>query len=123
MVAGDEGDPWHRRTRERRRQRERRWTAGSSGGCGPCLPTWRSGTGSPAAVVRVRVGHAAPTLDELREHCRDLGLARPKWPEELHVVADLPRTASGKVQKFRLRQQLQDGPSSPDDPTTSTEGS
>ena len=37
------------------------------------------------------------------------GLARQKWPESLHVVADLPRTPSGKVQKFRLRQQLRDG--------------
>ena len=29
--------------------------------------------------------------------------------EELIVVADLPRTPSGKVQKFRLRQQLREG--------------
>jgi acyl-CoA synthetase len=36
-------------------------------------------------------------------------LARQKWPESLHVVADFPRTASGKVQKFVLRRQLRDG--------------
>ena len=29
------------------------------------------------------------------------GVARQKWPEELHEVDDFPRTASGKVQKFR----------------------
>jgi hypothetical protein len=34
-------------------------------------------------------------------------VARQKWPEELHEVPegeDYPRTASGKVQKFRIRQ-------------------
>ena len=34
------------------------------------------------------------------------GLARQKWPEELRVVDELPRTPSGKVQKFALRQRL-----------------
>jgi acyl-coenzyme A synthetase/AMP-(fatty) acid ligase len=32
-----------------------------------------------------------------------VGLAKQKWPEELHEVTDFPRTASGKVQKFLLR--------------------
>ncbi|MFN8025392.1 MAG: AMP-binding protein [Acidimicrobiia bacterium] len=62
-----------------------------------------------AAVVRVLDGRPAPTLDDVRAHCEAAGLARQKWPEELHVVADLPRTASGKVQKFRLRQALREG--------------
>jgi non-ribosomal peptide synthetase component E (peptide arylation enzyme) len=35
-----------------------------------------------------------------------VGLAKQKWPEQLHSVDDFPRTASGKIQKFRLRQQL-----------------
>ncbi|MFF0081875.1 hypothetical protein ACFYR1_19480 [Streptomyces canus] len=34
------------------------------------------------------------------------GLARRTWPEELHRVDDIPRTASGRIQKFRLRQDL-----------------
>jgi non-ribosomal peptide synthetase component E (peptide arylation enzyme) len=42
-------------------------------------------------------------MEQLREHFERAGLARPKWPEELHVVDDFPRTASGKVQKFVLR--------------------
>ena len=62
-----------------------------------------------AAVVRVRDGLAAPTLDQVRAHLTAAGLARQKAPESLHVVADLPRTPSGKVQKFRLREQLRDG--------------
>lgn len=66
-----------------------------------------------AAVVRVRDGQAAPTLDEVRDHLAAAGLARPKWPESIHEVAELPRTPSGKVQKFRLRQQLRDGELAP----------
>jgi acyl-CoA synthetase (AMP-forming)/AMP-acid ligase II len=62
-----------------------------------------------AAVVRMRDGGDAPTLDDVRAHLRDAGLARQKWPEEVHRVGDFPRTASGKVQKFRLRAQLRDG--------------
>lgn len=62
-----------------------------------------------AAVVRLRDGRAAPTLDEVRAHLGAAGLARQKWPESLHVVRELPRTASGKVQKFRLRQRLREG--------------
>jgi len=42
-------------------------------------------------------------LEELRERLHAAGLARQKWPEELRFVDDLPRTASGKVQKNVLR--------------------
>ena len=62
-----------------------------------------------AAIVRVRDGAAAPTLDAVRAHLEAAGLARQKWPESIHVVDDLPRTASGKVQKFVLRRQLREG--------------
>jgi len=61
-----------------------------------------------AAVVRVRAGAAAPTLDEVRRHLAAAGLARQKWPESIVAVPEFPRTASGKVQKFRLRQQLRE---------------
>ncbi|EHI12778.1 AMP-binding protein [Mycolicibacterium thermoresistibile] len=59
-----------------------------------------------AAVVRVKPGHAMPTLDEVRDHFERTGVARQKWPEELHEVSDYPRTASGKVQKYRVRQSI-----------------
>ena len=62
-----------------------------------------------AAVVRVHEGRAAPTLEAVREHLAAAGLARQKWPEALFVLDDLPRTPSGKVQKFVLRQRLRDG--------------
>ncbi len=61
-----------------------------------------------AAVLRVRPGTAAPTLADVRAHLAAAGLARQKWPESLHVVDEFPRTPSGKVQKFVLRQRLRD---------------
>ncbi|WP_040831288.1 AMP-binding protein [Nocardia jiangxiensis] len=60
-----------------------------------------------AAVLRLHPMAVAPTLESLRAHFADAGLARQKWPEEVHVVADFPRTASGKVQKFLVRASLQ----------------
>jgi acyl-CoA synthetase (AMP-forming)/AMP-acid ligase II len=62
-----------------------------------------------AAVVRMRDGATAITLDDVRSHLEGVGLARQKWPESLHIVDDFPRTPSGKVQKFRLRDQLREG--------------
>ena len=62
-----------------------------------------------AAILRMRPGKTVPTLDDVRQHLEAAGLAKQKWPQSLIEVADFPRTASGKVQKFRLRQQLRDG--------------
>ncbi|MGW0160692.1 AMP-binding protein [Mycobacterium sp. NPDC003323] len=62
-----------------------------------------------AAVLRIRSGAGMPTLAQVRDHFERAGVARQKWPEELHQVPegmDLPRTASGKVQKFKVRQEL-----------------
>jgi len=56
-----------------------------------------------AAVVRLVPGATAVDLDDVRAHAQASGLARQKWPEELRVVDDFPRTASGKVQKRALR--------------------
>jgi len=62
-----------------------------------------------AAVVRLREGREAPTLDDVRAALDAAGLAKQKWPESIHVVDEFPRTPSGKVQKFVLRQQLRNG--------------
>lgn len=35
---------------------------------------------------------------------QEAGLAKPKWPERIEVVDTFSMTASGKVQKFRLRE-------------------
>jgi acyl-CoA synthetase len=62
-----------------------------------------------AALVRMHVGEPPPSLDQVRDHLAAAGLARQKWPESLHEVQEFPRTASGKIQKFRLRDQLRRG--------------
>ncbi len=62
-----------------------------------------------AAIVRVREGMQPPTLERIREHLAGAGLARQKWPEAVYRVDQLPRTPSGKVQKFVLREQLRRG--------------
>ena len=49
----------------------------------------------------------APTLEQLRKHLLDLGMARFKLPERLELRTALPRTASGKVQKAPLRSEQQ----------------
>ena len=59
-----------------------------------------------AAILRLKPGHPVPTIEEMRAHLDRVGLARQKWPEELHAVEDFPRTASGKVQKFVLRRDI-----------------
>jgi acyl-CoA synthetase len=59
-----------------------------------------------AAVLRIRDGQDMPTVEEVREHFKKAGVATQKWPEELHRVDEFPRTASGKVQKFVVRQNI-----------------
>ncbi len=56
------------------------------------------------AVLRMLPGHGLPDLATVQAHFRAAGMARQKWPEELREVDDFPRTASGKVQKFKVRQ-------------------
>ncbi|GAB3268816.1 hypothetical protein GCM10027449_02460 [Sinomonas notoginsengisoli] len=46
------------------------------------------------------------TLDDLKVFLEAKGLAKPYWPEILKVVDELPRTPSGKIQKFKIRQEL-----------------
>ena len=58
------------------------------------------------AVLRIKPGHTMPTLEETRDHFKKMGVARQKWPEELHQVDDYPRTASGKVQKLLVREAI-----------------
>jgi acyl-CoA synthetase len=64
-----------------------------------------------AAVLRMLPDHDLPDLDAVRSHFETLGMARQKWPEQLQQVPDgqdFPRTASGKVQKFKVRRDLCD---------------
>ena len=58
------------------------------------------------AVVRMLPGADPIELADLLPHLEAAGLARQKWPEELRIVTDFPRTASGKVRKVDLRADL-----------------
>jgi acyl-CoA synthetase (AMP-forming)/AMP-acid ligase II len=33
-------------------------------------------------------------------------MAKQYWPERLEIRSELPRTAAGKIQKFKLRDEL-----------------
>lgn len=56
---------------------------------------------APHAFVVLKPG-AAATADDLRQHCRST-LAHFKVPHGFTFVTELPRTATGKIQKFVLR--------------------
>jgi cyclohexanecarboxylate-CoA ligase len=57
------------------------------------------------ACVVLKPGTAL-TFEGMRRFLREKGVAKPYWPERLEILPDLPRTPSGKVQKFRLREQM-----------------
>jgi acyl-CoA synthetase len=58
------------------------------------------------AFLRLTDGSTPIELADVRAQLHGAGLARQKWPEELMLVTELPRTPSGKVKKFVLRDQL-----------------
>jgi fatty-acyl-CoA synthase len=55
----------------------------------------------PKAFVVLRAG-ASATADELRDHVRTQ-IARFKVPDEVEFLTELPKTSTGKIQKFQLR--------------------
>jgi len=61
------------------------------------------------AALRLRPGAPAPALSDLAAHLLAQGLSKRKLPERLVVLADFPRTASGKVAKRALRERLAGG--------------
>jgi cyclohexanecarboxylate-CoA ligase len=53
------------------------------------------------------VAHAAaPTLKDIRVFLDGAQIAKQKYPEYMIVVEEMPRTASGKIQKFKLREDV-----------------
>ena len=93
-----------RREHPRRRGREpdlpapRRWPNAPSSPC----PT-RGSASAPAPIVVAKAG-ARLDLAELTRFLAKEGMAKTYWPERLELVADMPRTPSGKIQKFKLRE-------------------
>jgi 4-hydroxybenzoate-CoA ligase len=59
----------------------------------------------PKAFIVLKTGYAAndKLLETLRAHVKER--AGPwKYPRWIDVTADLPRTATGKLQRFKLRE-------------------
>jgi cyclohexanecarboxylate-CoA ligase len=57
------------------------------------------------AAIRVHPGKALD-LPGLRAHLAARGVARQKWPEEVRLVAEFPRTDSGKIWRRKLAAEL-----------------
>jgi benzoate-CoA ligase family protein len=53
-------------------------------------------------VLREGVPPSADLEEELKAHCKG-HLAPYKFPRRVHFVAELPKTATGKIQRYRLR--------------------
>ncbi|MCX2980143.1 cyclohexanecarboxylate-CoA ligase [Halieaceae bacterium IMCC14734] len=71
------------------------------------MPHPRLGEGVCAFLI-LRDSATPPTLADIVEFTEAQQLARQKTPERIEVVAELPRTPSGKVRKDVLRKRLKD---------------
>ena len=58
------------------------------------------------AVVVLKTGAPGFTMDAMRAFLAEKGVARQYWPERLELMTELPRTASGKIRKFEIRDML-----------------
>lgn len=66
------------------------------------MPDARLGERGCAFVVP-RAGHKVD-LASMQSYLAEMKVAKPFWPERVMCVDDLPRTASGKIQRFVLKQ-------------------
>ena len=55
------------------------------------------------AFVVLRPG-ASLSLADVQTYMAECKVAKQYWPEQVEAIADLPRTASGKIQKFVLKE-------------------
>ena len=47
-------------------------------------------------------------IKEMQSHMEANGIAKFKWPERLEFIEALPRTETGKIQKFKLREDVRE---------------
>lgn len=66
-------------------------------------PDERLGERSCAVVV---ADGDPPSLADLTALLATASMAKQFWPERLELLDEMPKTASGKIQKFQLRQQF-----------------
>ena len=55
------------------------------------------------AYVTLQPG-AKLSFEEMIAYFDEKGTAKQYWPEFLQIITEMPRTPSGKIQKFKLRE-------------------
>jgi benzoate-CoA ligase len=70
-----------------------------------------AGLVKPLAFIVVRPGNVPDTAlaEALKQHVKAL-LAPYKYPRWIEFLADLPKTGTGKIQRFRLREMIRGSP-------------
>ena len=58
------------------------------------------------AVISMKPERSPLTFPLLQEFLKQKGVAKQYWPEYLEIIENFPRTASGKIQKFRLKEKI-----------------
>lgn len=61
------------------------------------------GLEKPMAFIVLKSGETAVALDDIKEHVK-AAIGKWKYPRWIEVVEDLPKTATGKIQRFKLRE-------------------
>ena len=61
------------------------------------------------AVISLNEESASLTLDQMRTYLEESGLRKNAIPEQLEIVASVPRNPSGKITKNVLKDQFKDG--------------
>jgi cyclohexanecarboxylate-CoA ligase len=69
------------------------------------MPDERLGERACAFVVLAEATADGLDFASMQRYLDERRVAKPYWPERLELVAELPRTPSGKIQKFVLREQ------------------
>ena len=70
------------------------------------LPHDRLGETACACMVLQSATDAPPTVAEIGEFLHGHGVTKQFYPETVHALTAMPRTPSGKIQKFILREQV-----------------
>ena len=62
------------------------------------------------ACISMKAGKEPLTLESIKNFLSDKGVAKQYWPERLEIINEFPRTPSGKIQKYRLREMIGETP-------------
>jgi acyl-CoA synthetase (AMP-forming)/AMP-acid ligase II len=58
------------------------------------------------AYVELKTGVETLTLEEIQAFMEQEKVAKYKWPERIEIIPQLPRTPTGKVLKYKLRENI-----------------